>query len=128
MRSNQIPVAGAIAAFLALAQPASADSLFAALDGAWSGSGNVKLENGKMAIPLETTRELRIEYAPEEAGDMDAYADHFHHYFAYVERPAALDFDVVPKKLSGSSTPTPRVGNNFAAWGSWPYCFVISVH
>lgn len=48
MRSNQMPVAGAIAAFFAFAPPASADSLFAALDGAWSGSGNVKLENGKI--------------------------------------------------------------------------------
>jgi hypothetical protein len=93
-----------------------------------SSAGTLKLENGKIAIPLESARELRIEYAPEEAGDMDAYADHFHHYFAYVERPAALDFDVVPKKLSGASAPAPRVGNNFAAWGTWPYCFVISVH
>jgi hypothetical protein len=29
------------------ASPAAADDLFTALDGAWSGSGNVKLENGK---------------------------------------------------------------------------------
>jgi hypothetical protein len=93
-----------------------------------SSAGTLKLDSAKVAIPLETTRELRIEYAPEEAGDMDAYADHFYHYFAYVERPAALDFDVVPRKLGGSSAPTPRIGNNFAAWGSWPYCFVISVH
>jgi hypothetical protein len=34
-------------ALLLLASPAAAESLFAALDGAWSGSGNVRLENGK---------------------------------------------------------------------------------
>jgi hypothetical protein len=93
-----------------------------------SSTGILKLDNGKVAIPLGMTRELRIEYAPEEAGNMDAYADHFHHYFAYVERPAALDFDVVPKKLGGNSAPTPKVGNNFMMWGEWPYCFVIAIH
>jgi hypothetical protein len=92
-----------------------------------SSTGSLKLDNGKINIPLELTKELRIEYAPEEAGDMDAYADHFHHYFAYVERPAALDFDVVPRKLSGSNAPTPRIGNNFMRWGDWPYCFVIAI-
>jgi hypothetical protein len=93
-----------------------------------SSSGTLKLDNGRIAIPLDAARELRIEYAPEEAGNMDAFADHFQHYFAYVERPAALDFDVVPKKLGGNNTPTPRIGNNFMRWGMWPYCFVIAVH
>jgi hypothetical protein len=93
-----------------------------------SSTGSLKLDNGKVAIPFETTRELRIEHAPQEAGNMDAYADHFHHYFAYVERPAALDFDVVPRKLTGSSAPVPRIGNNFVRWGEWPYCFVIAIH
>jgi hypothetical protein len=34
-------------ALMLLSAPASAGSLFAALDGAWSGSGSVRLENGK---------------------------------------------------------------------------------
>jgi hypothetical protein len=47
VRSNRFSLAGAAMALLVMASPASADSLFAALDGAWSGSGNVKLDNGK---------------------------------------------------------------------------------
>ena len=95
-----------------------------------SSAGTLKLDHGKVSIPLETTRELRVEYAPvgQVAASGDAYADHFSHYFAYVERPAALDFDVVPKKLGGNSAPMPRIGNNFMAFDVWPYCFVISVH
>src|SRR5205823_13221134 len=61
-----------------------------------SSSGTLKLDDGKVNIPLETARELRVEYAPEklEPG-FDPYADHFGHYFSYIERPAALDFDVI---------------------------------
>jgi hypothetical protein len=94
-----------------------------------SSTGTLKVDNDKVSIPLETARELRVEYAPveERADTMDAYADHFFHYFAYVERPAALDFDVVPKKLNGRSTTTPRIGNNFVAWTEWPYCFIVAV-
>jgi hypothetical protein len=41
-------LAAAVSAPLLLAVPSAAgDTPFAALDGAWSGSGNVKLENGK---------------------------------------------------------------------------------
>ncbi|MBI4474615.1 MAG: hypothetical protein HY646_18235, partial [Acidobacteria bacterium] len=54
-----------------------------------SSAGTLKLDNGKINIPLQTARELRVEYAPENIAGMDAYSDHFHHYFSYVERPAA---------------------------------------
>jgi hypothetical protein len=92
-----------------------------------SSAGTLKLDNGKVAIPLQTARELRVEYVPESIAGMDAYADHFHHYFSYVERPAALDFDVVPRKLGGSSAPTPRVGNQFMMVDMWPFCFAIAI-
>src|SRR5207244_5102388 len=78
-----------------------------------SSAGTLKLDDGKINIPLDTARELRVEYRPERADSVDPYADHFNHYFAYVERPAALDFDVVPRKLGASSAPTPKVGHHF---------------
>jgi len=79
-----------------------------------SSAGILKLDEGKVNIPLETARELRVEYTPEkiEPG-FDPYRDHFGHYFAYVERPAALDFDVIPKRITGSSSTTPKVGHHF---------------
>jgi hypothetical protein len=92
-----------------------------------SSAGTLKLDNGKLSIPLQTARELRVEYIPESVNGMDAYADHFHHYFSYVERPAALDFDVVPRKVGGNSAPAPKVGNQFMMVDLWPFCFAIAV-
>ncbi len=96
-----------------------------------SSACTLTLEDGKFSIPLQTARELRVEYAPDNIEGMDAYADHFHHYFTYVERPAALDFDVVPRKLGGNNAPTPRVGNQFAASAVldlWPFCFPLAMN
>ncbi|HYR86410.1 MAG TPA: hypothetical protein VE422_20150 [Terriglobia bacterium] len=87
----------------------------------------LKLDNGKVNIPLETARELRVEYTPEKVDSLDPFADHFHHYFDYVERPAALDFDVVPKNLSGTSAPTPRVGHHFMMLDNIVFCYLIAV-
>ena len=92
-----------------------------------SSAGTLKLDSGKMNIPLETARELRVEYTPERADSMDPFVDHFHHYFAYVERPAALDFDVVPRRLGAGSTPTPRVGHHFAMLDYVVFCDLIAV-
>jgi hypothetical protein len=92
-----------------------------------SSAGTLKLNSGKVSIPLQTAKELRMEYAPERIDGMDAYADHFHHYFSYVERPAALDFDVVPKKLGANSKPTPKVGHHFMMFDFWPYCFPLAL-
>jgi hypothetical protein len=64
-----------------------------------SSAGTLKLDGGKVNIPLDSARELRVEYTAESVGSADPFADHFHHYFPYIERPAALDFDVVPKKV-----------------------------
>ena len=91
-----------------------------------SSAGTLKLDDGKVNIPLETTRELTVDYAPEKVDPgFDAYADHFGHYFNYIERPAALDFNVIPKKVSGGSTSTPHVGNQFL--DGFVICFLTAV-
>ena len=92
-----------------------------------SSTGTLKLDDGKINIPLDTAPELRVEYRPERADSVDPYADHFNHYFAYVERPAALDFDVVPRKLGASSAPTPRAGHQFMMVDNVAFCYVIAV-
>jgi hypothetical protein len=90
-----------------------------------SSAGTLKLDGGKVNIPLETARELRVQYTPEKVSSADSYADHFNHYFDYVERPAALDFDVVPKKVGARSTPTPRTGHHFMMIDLYVFCYLI---
>src|SRR5688572_28702604 len=92
--------------------------------------GVLKLDGGKASIALNTMKEIHAEYSPEvlpTSTNADAFAAHFPHYFDYLDRPAAANFDVVPKKLGGSTSVTPRVGTNFAMF--WPYiaCFVVGV-
>jgi hypothetical protein len=91
-----------------------------------SSAAVLKLDNGKVSIPLNTTRELRADYSPGQSASNGDYADHFQHYFMYIDRPPAADFAVMPKKLGGSSQRTPTVGNNFAA-AYWPYYFCYAV-
>lgn len=91
-----------------------------------SSAGTLKLDDGKVNIPLETARELTVNYAPEHVDTgFDPYADHFGHYFDYIEKPAALDFNVIPKKVSGGSSSTPRVGNQFL--DGFVVCFLTAV-
>jgi len=91
-----------------------------------SSAGTLKLDDGKVNIPLETARELTVDYAPEHVDPgFDAYADHFGHYFDYIERPAALDFAVIPQKVNGGSSSTPRVGNRFL--DDYVVCFLTAV-
>jgi hypothetical protein len=92
-----------------------------------SSAGTLKLDNGKVNIPLDTARELRVEYTPEKASSSDPFSDHFHHYFPYVERPAALDFDVVPRKVGAASSPTPHVGHRFMMFDAVTLCSLIAV-
>jgi hypothetical protein len=87
-------------------------------------AATLKLDNGKVTIPLGTARELRMQYQPERSDEMDPFAAHFNHYFDYVERPAALDFLAVPKKLGGGS-PTPNVGNRFVDF--LLFCYMVAV-
>src|SRR5207247_2333913 len=71
-----------------------------------SSVGVLKLDGGKVSIPLETVSELHAEHSPEASAAKnrgDAFTDHFHHYLHYLDRPPAADFDVVPKKLAGNS-------------------------
>jgi len=89
-------------------------------------AGTLKLDDGKVNIPLDSARELRVDYAPEHVDPgFDAYADHFGHYFSYIEKPAALDFDVIPRKVSGGSSSTPKVGNQFI--DGYIVCFLTAV-
>jgi hypothetical protein len=92
-----------------------------------SSAGTLKLDNGKVNIPLDTARELRVEYTPEKASSSDPFSDHFHHYFPYIERPAALDFDVVPRKVGAASSPTPHVGHRFFMFDAVTLCSLIAV-
>jgi len=92
-----------------------------------SSAGTLKLDDGKVNIPLETTRELRVEYTVEKTASADPFADHFHHYFPYVERPAALDFDVVPRKVGAASAATPHVGQHFMMMDSVVLCDLVAV-
>jgi hypothetical protein len=92
-----------------------------------SSAGTLKFDNGKVKIPLETARELRVEYTPEKMASSDPFPDHFHHYFPYIERPAALDFDVVPKKVGAASSPTPHVGHRFMMLDWVTICSLVAV-
>ena len=81
-----------------------------------------------MNIPLGTARDLRAEYVPEKVDPgSDPFADHFNHYFSYVERPAALDFDVVPRKITGTTAPAPKVGNRFMMLDNFAVCYIAAV-
>lgn len=93
-----------------------------------SSAGTLKLDEGKVSIPLRTARELRVEYTAERVS-ADPYADHFHHYFPYVERPAALDFDVVPRKVGATTAPatTPHVGHHFMMFDGVVICSLVAV-
>jgi hypothetical protein len=92
-----------------------------------SSAGTLKLDDGKISIPLETTRELHVEYTAERVASNDPFADHFHHYFPYIERPAALDFDVVPRKVGAASSPTPHVGHHFMMLDAYILCSLVAV-
>ena len=94
-----------------------------------SSVGTLKLDNGKVNIPLQTARELRVEYTAERNDSADPLADHFHHYFPYVERPAALDFDVVPRKVgaTGTTARSPHVGHQFMMLDNYVLCSLIAV-
>jgi hypothetical protein len=94
-----------------------------------SSAGTLKLDEGKINIPLNTARELRVEYTVEKGNSADPFADHFHHYLPYVERPAALDFDVVPRRVGATSEPnsSPHVGNHFMMLDSYVLCSLVAV-
>jgi len=90
----------------------------------------LKTQGGKAEAAMNTMKEVHAEYSPDAPAtqeEIDAFAAHFNHYYAYLDRPAGATFQAVPKKLGGNSSTTPHVGNHFAPY--WPYtaCFVIGV-
>ena len=93
-----------------------------------SSDGVLKLDGGKTSIALNSTKELRLEYSPDAIAastTTDPFALHFGHYFDYLDRPKTANYDVVPKKLGGSSAALPKVGNSF-----FPpifFCFVVAI-
>jgi hypothetical protein len=92
-----------------------------------SSNSVLKLDGMKLSIPLDTTQELVSNYEPATEDKYPGmFEDHFAHYFAYVERPPAADFLVVPKKLTGNSNLTPRVGSRFMIDGG-PICYLILI-
>jgi hypothetical protein len=92
-----------------------------------SSAGTLKLDSGKTNIALAGTRELRVEYTTDRPSSSDPLPDHFHHYFPYIERPAALDYDVVPRKVGASSSATPRVGHHFMRLDFIVVCSLVAV-
>jgi hypothetical protein len=92
-----------------------------------SSLGTLKLDDGKVKIPLDRTRDLRVEYVPDRVTPADAFSDHFHYYFPYIERPAALDFDVVPKKVGAPGVPAPHLGHHFMMLDNVAVCSLIMV-
>ena len=93
-----------------------------------SSSSVLKINGGKVSVPMKTAHEVWADYSPEEVDRYpDMYADHFVHYFEYIERPPAADFLVVPKKISGSTGTTPRIGNNFLRFGMLAFCYMVAV-
>jgi hypothetical protein len=91
-----------------------------------SSAAMLRLNNGTVNLSLDTAKELWAEYLPETPESARA-ADHFVHYFAYMERPAAADFQVVPKKLTGSTSNMPSVGNRFAMIDWLPPCWLVGI-
>jgi hypothetical protein len=92
-----------------------------------SSAGKLTLDDGKVTIPLDTARELRVEYTADNVTSSDPFADHFHHYFPYIERPAALDFDVVPRKVGAASSATPHEGHHFMRIDNYTLCSLVAV-
>jgi hypothetical protein len=91
-----------------------------------SSAGKLTLDDGKVTIPLDSARELRVEYTADTVTSPDPFADHFHHYFPYIERPAALDFDVVPRKVGATGSPTPHEGHHFMRIDNYTLCSLVA--
>ncbi len=94
-----------------------------------SSNSVLKLDGGKVSIPLATTFELRGEFAPEPKDRVpNMIEDHFVHYFPNIERPPAADFLVAPKKITGAmASMTPRAGNHFMMFDGMPLCWLVAI-
>jgi len=95
-----------------------------------SSNATMKLDGGKTSIAMNSLKEVHAEYSPDAPAtkaDMDAFTAHFPHYYAYLDRPANANFDVLPKNLGNTSAATPRVGNNFMPFYPYMMCFVVAI-
>ncbi|HEX4999589.1 MAG TPA: hypothetical protein VFY29_15280 [Terriglobia bacterium] len=91
-------------------------------------SGALKLDRGKTVLALENLKELRVDYTPDSmapGNSTDAFTRHFHHYLAYIDRPATARFDVTPKKL-GEQSVVPAAGARNLLWPI-TFCFMVAV-
>ena len=87
--------------------------------------------DGKVAVALNSLKEVHTEYAPENPAaiaGIDAFTAHFPHYNAYMDLPANAQFTVLPKNLGPIPQTTSRIGNNFVP-PFWPYyiCFCVGI-
>jgi hypothetical protein len=91
-----------------------------------SSSGKLEFGASKTSLDLQGVKAIWIEYAPRDMTRENSYAEHFHHYLHYVERPSAYRFDVEPRKVSGPSSVSPRVGNSF--WiNIYVWCYLVAI-
>jgi hypothetical protein len=75
-------------------------------------AGSLNFDGTRTAFGSDI-KEIKIEHLPEDLGNNNAYLEHFHHYLHYALRPSSKQFDVEPRKLYGSSSPRPKIGNSF---------------
>jgi hypothetical protein len=78
-----------------------------------SSLGHLDFKPLKSDIELDKVKEIWLEQVPNRMDTADAYRDHFHHYFHYIDRPAGQNFEVQPRRVSGAVSSMPRVGNSF---------------
>jgi hypothetical protein len=91
-----------------------------------SSSGTLNFGGSKAKLNLEGVKAVWIEYLPQDMTRGNPYAEHFHHYLHYVDRPSGYRFDVEPKRLTGRESVKPRVGNSF--WiDLFVLCYVVAV-
>lgn len=91
-----------------------------------SSNSVLKLDGGKSSIALSTTQEITTNYVPDaKAAYDDMFEDHFIHYFENIDRPPAADFLVAPKKLTGGTSQTPKIGNRFIDGN--PLCYLVCI-
>lgn len=72
-------------------------------------------------------RVIEVEHAPQNVTSADPIQEHFHHYAHYFIRPSTKMFDVEPRKLSGATQRSPRVGNSF--WvDQYIWCWLVGMN
>jgi len=90
----------------------------------------MKMADGKSVVAMNTMREVHTEYAPDaptSQAEIDAFSNHFTHYYDYLDRPADANYKAVPKKFGANSSAPPHVGNHFAPFFPWLGCYVVAV-